>query len=293
MGVKKRRNMNMIDDEEYSSFKFKGNDEPLPEQTIYQEEAEERRLEKLSHRVTILSILIPVIVGAVFYITYRDISSRVSRSQDTGAMEIQNLSAQLEEKYAALSARYGDLETALTQKLEALNKAVQTITANLKTAEDTVNKISATKADKKDQEDALAKMDTALTPIRKELETLAPLRSDLKVVTAELATLDKSLQQQLLALTANVDKALKDLTQIQSQTTTLSQQKLDKDDLELELLKARKNYQRDLDLTKATIDKRLDSILGKIKELEKVSQAPLPVPKSAGTGGIMEQNIKE
>jgi hypothetical protein len=83
------------------------------------------------------------------------------------------------------------------------------------------------------------------------------------------------------------------LTQIQSQTTTLSQQKLDKDDLELELLKARKNYQRDLDLTKATIDKRLDSILGKIKELEKVSQAPLPVPKSAGTGGIMEQNIKE
>jgi chromosome segregation ATPase len=285
--------MNMIDDEEYSSFKFKGNDEPLPEQTIYQEEAEERRLEKLSHRVTILSILIPVIVGAVFYITYRDISSRVSRSQDTGAMEIQNLSAQLEEKYAALSAKYGDLETALTQKLEALNKAVQTITANLKTAEDTVNKISATKADKKDQEDALAKMDTALTPIRKELETLAPLRSDLKVVTAELATLDKSLQQQLLALTANVDKALKDLTQIQSQTTTLSQQKLDKDDLELELLKARKNYQRDLDLTKATIDKRLDSILGKIKELEKVSQAPLPVPKSAGTGGIMEQNIKE
>ncbi len=293
----------MIDDEEYSSFKFEGDDEPVSEQTLYQEEAKDRRVEKLSHRVTIISILIPVIIGAVFYITYRDISSRVSQSQDTGAMEIQNLSSQLEERYAALSTKYGDLEASLSQKLESLEKADKNIKDSLKEAEDTVNKINATKADKKDQQDAIAKIDTALAPLRKELAALAPLRSELKVVTdelASLASLDRSLQQQMAALLANIDKTSKDLTQIQAEMSTLSQQKLDRDTLELELLKARKSYQRDLDLTKAAIDKRLVSILEKIKNLEKIAQTPLTAPKSAGGGvspgtatGIVEQEIKE
>lgn len=290
----------MIDDEEYSSFKFEGNDEPVSGQTLYQEDAKDRRVEKISHRVTIISILIPVIIGAVFYIAYRDISSRLSQSRDTGAMEIQNLAAQLDEKYAALAARYGELEVSLTQKLEALEKADKTLKTSLKEAEDTVNKINATKADKKDQQDAISKIDTALTPIRKELEALAPLRAELGVVTAELASLDKRLQQQTAALSENVDKTTKGLTQIQSEMSALSSRKLDKETLELELLKARKNYQRDLDLTKAAIDKRLLSVLAKIKDLEKVAMPPLSAPKSgAGAvspsagGSIEEQEIKE
>ncbi|MEJ2101811.1 MAG: hypothetical protein P8X68_17840 [Desulfobacterales bacterium] len=289
----------MIDDEDYSSFKFEGNEEPVSEQTLYQEEAKDRRLEKLGHRVTIISILIPVIIGAVFYIAYRNVSSKVSQGQDTGAMEIQNLSAQLEEKYTVLLNKYGDLEASLTQKLEALEKADKSIKDSLKQAESTVDKINATKVDKKDQQDAIAKIDTALVPIHKELEALAPLRSDLNAVTAELASLNKNFQQQMAALSASVDQTLKDLTQVRSEVSALSKRKLDRDDLELELLKARKSYQRDLDLTKAALDNRLDSILEKIKSLEKVVQAPFAAPKSSSggvapeTGGkIVEQEIK-
>ena len=281
----------MIDDEEYSSFKFEGNEEPVSEQTLYQEEAKDRRLEKLGHRVTIISILIPVIIGAVFYIAYRNVSSKVIQGQDTGAMEIQNLSAQLEEKYNVLLAKYGDLEASLAQKLETLEKADKTIKNSLKEAEDTVNKINATKADKKDQQDAIAKIDTALVPIHKELEALGPLRSDLNAVTAELASLNKNFQQQMAALSTNVDQTLKDLTQVRSEVAALSERKLDRDDLELELLKARKSYQRDLDITKAALDKRLDSLLEKIKSLEKVAEAPLAAPKSAD-GRVVEQEIK-
>ena len=281
----------MIDDEEYSSFKFEGNEEPVSEQTLYQEEAKDRRLEKLGHRVTIISILIPVIIGAVFYIAYRNVSSKVIQGQDTGAMEIQNLSAQLEEKYNVLLAKYGDLEASLAQKLEALEKADKTIKNSLKEAEDTVNRINATKVDKKDQQDAIAKIDTALVPIHKELEALGPLRSDLNAVTAELASLNKNFQQQMAALSTNVDQTLKDLTQVRSEVAALSERKLDRDDLELELLKARKSYQRDLDITKAALDKRLDSLLEKIKSLEKVAEAPLAAPKSAD-GRIVEQEIK-
>ena len=102
----------MIDDEQYSSFKFEGDEEPDSEQMVYQDEAKDRKFEKLSHRVTIITILLPVLIGVIFYIAYRDVTSRVDQSKDVGAMEIQNLTSQLEENFAALSAKYGDLETA-------------------------------------------------------------------------------------------------------------------------------------------------------------------------------------
>ena len=321
----------MIDDEEYSSFKFNGDaePEPEPEQSLYQEEARDRRIEKISHRVTIISILIPVLLGVVFYITYRDITSRVSQSQDTGAMEIQNLSTQLEDQFEALSKKYGELETSLAQKLATLEKVDKSMTANLKQAQDMVSKISATKVDKKEQQDAIAKIDTALGPIRKELESLGPMRKeletlapmrkeletltpmrkqleiltpmreDLKTVTAELRSLDKDTQQRLSTLSVNVDKALNDLTRIQSDMSNLSDQKLDKDALQLELLKAKKNYQRELEVTGLALDKRLSSILRKIKDLEKIAHSPHVVTKpsggaiSSGSGKILEQEIKE
>jgi hypothetical protein len=81
--------------------------------------------------------------------------------------------------------------------------------------------------------------------------------------------------------------------------SALSNQKLDKDALQLELLKAKKSYQRELELTKAALDKRLSSILRKIRDLEKIAQAPLAVPKpsgrtsSRGAANIVEQEIKE
>ena len=321
----------MIDDEEYSTFKFNGDDEPepVPEEALYQEEARDRRIEKISHRVTIISILIPVLLGVVFYITYRDITSRVSQSQDTGAMEIQNLSTQLEDQFEALSKKYGELEASLAQKLATLEKVDKSMTANLKKAQDMVSKINATKVDKEEQQDAIAKIDTALGPIRKELESLGPMRkeletlapmrkeletltpmreqlevltpmrADLKTLTADLRSLDKDTQQQLSTLSVNVDKALNDLTRIQSDTSKLSDQKLNKDALQLELLKAKKNYQRELELTRLALDKRLTSILRKIRDLEKIAHSPHVVTKpsggtiSSGSGKIVEQEIKE
>jgi archaellum component FlaC len=196
-----------------------------------------------------------------------------------------------------------------------------------------VSKINATKVDKKEQQDAIAKIDTALGPIRKELESLAPMRkqleslapmrkeletltpmrkqlealtpmrNDLKAVTAELQSLDKDTQQQLSTLSANLEKTLNDLTRIQSDIqsdmSNLSDQKLDKDALQLELLKARKKYQRELELTNLALDKRLSTILRKIRDLEKIAHSPHAATKpsggtiSSGSGKIVEQDIKD
>ena len=284
----------MIDDEQYSTFKFNGDEEPEAEQALYQDEAKDRRVEKLGHRVTIISILIPVLIGVVFYIAYRDITSRVSQTQDTGNMEIQNLSTQLQDKFNEISSKYGELEASLTQKLASLEKVDKAMKANLVKAEATVSKINATKADKKDQQDAIAKIDTALNPIRQELKVLSTMRNDIKTLKTDLQSLDADVQQKLTVMSANVDKTLQNITGMQSDMSALSNQKLDRDALQLELLKAKKSYQKDLDLTKAALDKRLSSILRKVRDLEKMAQAPLSTPKSSGGGSnIVEQEIKE
>jgi chromosome segregation ATPase len=299
----------MIDDEQYSSFKFNGDDDEEPDsrQNIYQEEAKDRRVEKLSHRVTIISILIPVLIGVIFYIAYREITGRVSQTQDTEAMEIQNLSARLQENFTKLSAKYSDLETALTEKLAALEKVDKSMKGNLKQAEDTLAKINATKADKKEHQDAIAKIDSALNPIRQELKTITSVTTDLQAQNNDLKQQLAALSANLTRLSASTEKTLKEsatihskeLTAIQSDLSLLSDRKMDKDTLDLELLKARKKFQRDLDVTKSAIDKRLASILRKIKDLEKVVQAPLNSAvksgqaASAGSGSIVEQEIKE
>ena len=299
----------MIDDEQYSSFKFDGNGDEGPdsEQTIYQEEAKDRRVEKISHRVTIISILIPVLIGVVFFIAYRDITGRVSQSQDTGAMEIQNLSSQLEENFAKLSTKYGDLEAALTQKLAALEKVDKSMKTNLKKAEDTVAKINATKVDKKEQQDAIAKIDKALNPLRQELKAINSITADLQNQNNDLKLQIATLSTDLTRLSVNTEKTLKasaaihskELNAIQTDLSSLSGRKMDKEALQLELLKARKQFQRDLDVAKSAIDRRLASILRRIKDLEKVVQAPLSSAgsggksASSGSGSIIEQEIKE
>lgn len=289
----------MIDDEQYSSFKFNGDEEPETAQTIYQEEAKDRRVEKLGYRVTIISILIPVLIAVVLYMGYRDITSRVSRSQDTGEMEIQNLSSQLEENFNKLSAKYGELENALNQKLADLEKVDKAMKTNLKQAQEAVANINATKADKKEQLETIAKIDSALNPIREELKALKSTTSELQTQNSDLKQQLEGLTANLTALSANTDKNLKGLTAIQTDLSALSEQKMNKDDLQLELLKARKNFQRDLDSTKAGLEKKMESILKKIGDLEKIAQAPQNAPKSTrqtispGSGGIVEQDIKE
>lgn len=281
----------MIDEEDYSSFKFEGDDEPDSERTVYQEEAKDRRLEKLGHRITIISILIPVLIGVIFYMAYRDITSRVSRTQDTDAMEIQNLSAQLEENFTKLSAKYGELENAVTQKLADLEKVDRAMKTNLKQAEEAVANINATKADKKDQQQTIAKIDSALIPIRQELKDIYSVTTGLQTQNNDFKQQLATLSSNLATLSADTDKNLKELAAIQTDLAALSDQKMNKDALQLELLKARKSFQRDLDVTKAAIDKRLESILRQIRNLEKTARASQSTPRPSG--GIVEQEIKE
>ena len=78
-----------------SGFKFNG-DEQEPD-SFYHEELKDLRIEKLSQRVTLLSILLPCLTAVIIYFGYQNLSSRVSRNHDIGSLEIQRLAKELED----------------------------------------------------------------------------------------------------------------------------------------------------------------------------------------------------
>ena len=126
--------MKQIDDEDvkFQMRMDKVRDEvEEPEEPVVQTEVHELKLEKINQRVTLISILIPVLIVVVLVITYLDIKKRVVRTEDTGASEFQKLSTDLESRFSSLSLRQAKLEEAMTTMTEQNDKDVAAIRTRL------------------------------------------------------------------------------------------------------------------------------------------------------------------
>ena len=133
-------------DEEDVKFKMrldKINDEvEEPEDSVVQTEVHELKLEKINQRVTLISILIPVLIVVVLVIAYLDIKQRVVRTEDTGASEFQKLSADLESRFSSLSLRQAKLEEAVAAMTEQNDKNVAALNTRLDKLQQSLKEIN-------------------------------------------------------------------------------------------------------------------------------------------------------
>lgn len=317
-------------EENSPGFQFNGDDQDPDE--LYQEEMKDLRVEKLSQRITLFSILLPCLLAIILYFGYRDLKSRVSQSQDTGSVEIQRLSGELERLSkqfndklitfsTTLSAHDKNFETSVSGKLndldkniQALKKNIDTVNSNLKTLNDnlkqtesTLEKLNASKADKENQAAEIAKVYTALQPLQDEVKSFASIHKNLQTATSDIKNLERKLTSDLSKIEASTENSRKEFDQLQTSVNTLLTQKIDKDTFDLELLKIRKQYQRLISQAMATLNQRLDSIqedLGN-KQSQSSSRQKTPTTSSvtstgAGnkataseSGTIVEQDISE
>lgn len=270
-----------------SGFKFNGEDQE-PE-SFYHEELKDLRVEKLSQRVTLLTILLPCLIAVTIYFGYQNLSGRVSQGHDTGSLEIQRLTKKLEdlsknfnEKLitfsTTLSTQDKDFGTSIEGRLVAIKKDVGILQHNfkslngdlkrdLKQNQDTIEKLIASKADKKSQAVAVEKINASIKPLQEELKKLTILRQDLKAVSDVIKKMESQLTSKLEALIADTQQHGKDYDQIQASmielsnnTTKLSKKTVDKDILALEVFKLKKNFQNQISKEVTNINQRLDSI---------------------------------
>ena len=271
-------------------FRFNADDQD-PE-AFYREEIKDLRVEKLSQRIMLLSILLPILIGVAIFFAYRDLTGRVGRSQDTGSIEVQRISRQLEEiskKFneklitfsTTLSTQDKNFDTTISGKLaavnkniDALNKNVDALNKNLNQTRSTVKNLAASKADKKSQDAAFAKINAALKPLKKELKSLTGLRQELKTVSTGIKSLESTLNQKLAEVATAAEQSQKDTAQLQTSITRLSDDKIDKDTFGLEAFKLKKNLQNLLSYEITAINQKLDSIQKKIDDIQNMSKSP-------------------
>jgi seryl-tRNA synthetase len=144
--------------------------------------------------------------------------------------------------------------------------------------QDTIEKLIASKADKKSQAVAVEKINAAIKPLQKELKKLTALRQDLKTVSDVIKKMESQLTSKLEALIADTQQHGKDydqlqasLTELSNNTTELSKKTVDKDVLALEVFKLKKNFQNQISKEVTNINQRLDSIQIELDDNKKIS----------------------
>lgn len=277
-------------------FKFSADDSD-PE-AFYQEEIKDMRVEKLSQKVTLLSILLPILIGIAIFFAYRDLTGRVSQTQDTGSMEVQRVSRRLEEISkefndklitftTTLSSQDKEFDSTVSGKLSSVNKNVAALNKNLKSLNEnlnqtrsTVKKLNNAKADKKSQDAAFAKVNTAIKSLDRELKSLEKLRGELKAVSSGIKNLESNLDQKIGDATSAAEQSQKDLKQLQASLSELAGQKVDLETFELEVFKLRKNYQNRVAQEITAINKKLGAIQKQVDSIQRISKSSKKSMKS-------------
>jgi chromosome segregation ATPase len=266
-------------------FKFSA-DEQDPE-TFYQEEIKDLQVEKLNQKVTLLTILLPILIGIAIFFAYRDLTGRVSRTQDTGSIEVQRISRQLTELSkefndklitfsTTLSTQDKEFDTTVSEKLAAvntnvtaLNKNLKSINENLTQTRSTVKNLATSKADKKSQVAAFAKVNGSIKSLEKELKSLTELRQELKAISSGIKTLEGNMNKKIMAVTTASEQSIRNYNQLQTSVSGLSDEKVDKDTFNLEVFKLKKNFQNSLAQEMTAIIQKIDAIKKQVDDIQK------------------------
>lgn len=245
----------------------------------YQDEMRELRLEsqvqKLNHRITLLSILIPCLLGAILLFAYLEFNDRLNKTMIMRSGQVESLSENLDDKIASLSHQYGELEKLLSDSIASLKKTNAFIEKDLKENQRETKKLTTSKVDKKTLEQAIRK-ESAQTA-----KTLEAVRNDLNGQKQAVENLDATLKKEVVQI-AQVIETLKANRQRQdSAIKDLSEHKLDKEDFGNILKDKWSGYQAKISLLRQEI-KALKDEVSKVQEQLNMAMTSNVVSKTKG-----------
>lgn len=225
----------------------------------YHQEINTLKIEKLSNRVTIISVIIPCLICAILIFVYLDMKERVVDVDMTKQQQVEKMARQIEEKLNSLDLRIAKNKFDTDKQLPLLTKKEQAL-------ENQVAKMSASKADAKTIKNAMAALDKKIK----------------KNAIQNKSTLVKmeAINQQLLASITENNAQFKEKADLIKQEITLFKEEFDARLLELS---AYEQQIGNLGKTTSLLDKRLKEIDSKMisgKELDKrFNQAKLSLEK--------------
>jgi chromosome segregation ATPase len=287
-----------------SKFKIRVSEDDRPD-LLLTEQIEYQRFEKLNQRVTIITVLIPILIGIMIAFGYLNIREMVSQTQDMGAKELTSLSQNLESTISNISIKQATLEETLAGKFadqEKLETAVQnslkkmeatvhdsikrmeaTVQDSIKKTETSLAEIQAGKADKKDIAGEVSGLDTKLAGVQKDL------KASLEKLHADVKAIEKKMSDEFAKSLETVNNVTTRIAECQANIELLSADKADKKLTEIALKNQEKHLQDQTIQLIRNLESKLEGITTDIKELEKFKTAmekntPPPAPKKSQAG---------
>jgi len=199
-----------------------------PSDFSYQDEMRALRLEpqiqRLSHRITLLSIVVPCLLCAILLFVYFDLSDKLSKTRNIGSKEVQILSEDVVDKIASLSQHYEKLEKSLIDGVSGLEKSSALIKQDLKRNNRAIKKLAASKTDKKALDNAAKKHSAEVAKI------VTGLRNELSGQRQVVEDLDKTLKKEMTGIAQIIERLKKDRQKQDLAVKDLSEHKLDKEE---------------------------------------------------------------
>ena len=261
-------------------------------QSVEDNELVELQVKKLNRRFRWLLIITVFVVGGLFTVGYLDLKNRFSVQKNSGTREIQNISAIFEDRLNELQKRADDLENSLNKEMSALDQKTVVWQKDLATLRGTVEKLDLSGAVKKEQK-------AFLQEVRKDIE---PLDQKLKTMQADLAGFEQKILTQVTPLSESLARHAKDVENLKALLGPVQGEIVNKDQMELELLKIKKAYRQNLAAEISGLEKQIRLLVERMERLEvkpssgasrpATSGQPKTVPTpNTGNTGIQEQTI--
>lgn len=171
-------------------------DEDSIASSSYLQELNTLKIDKLSNRVSIISIMLPVLIGVVMFFIYLDIKEQVVDADISKTNQVETLTRRAEEKLNALDVRIAKNRFDLDEKLPVLEKKLQSL-------ESQSAKLIASKLDVAAMDTHIARLDAALAKHDQRIRNNA---NQDKATVAQIERINASLQEAVQKNQAAVDK---------------------------------------------------------------------------------------
>jgi len=266
-------------EEKNSGFKFRI-DEESPD-ALLQYETKDSRIEKLSKRITLFSILILLLIGTVLAISYYDLKNRVSKIYDTESGGVSRLSKDLESRFSSLSIKQAKLEESLEKKFSSLKTNLKKTEKRIDVTNKNIKSLNTSKYDL--DKDINAALDKTLGKLEK---TIDPIRKDLGDVKSNIKNIDKRFKQdlaklagavnsannELVKLIETVDETDKEIKIIKREISSQPVGEIDQRALDLRLKKERRSYIKLLIQIREDLESKIVAIQRKLNKIEKSAE---------------------
>ncbi len=247
--------------------------------TSYKDEMWEMRREsqihRLSQRITLLSILIPCLLGVILLFAYLEFNDKLNKIMITRKGQVEDLSENLDDKIVSLSHQFRELEKLLSDRIANLKKTNALIEKDLRKNQQETKKLTTSKADKKTLEQTMRK-ESAQTA-----NTLEVLRKELTGQKQAIENLDATLKKEVVQIVQVIETLKTDRQRLGSAIKDLSKHKLDKQDFGNILKDKWSGYQAKISLIQKEI-KALKDEVSKVQRQLNMTVTGNEVSKSKG-----------